>query len=347
VTVNKVDFWGKVLAILRAGEPCALLCVVESVGSSPGRAGFKMAVTSKAMHGSIGGGSMEHKLVELARSHLAAGSSVRDPAVVFPFLKRQIHQPGIGQDRSGMICSGEQTVAFFLLTPAHASLCVDVVHAMDAGATKELLLSSKGISIVAGSSSRDPAEEEAMKEPEEAGGWRYREAINAQPRIVIIGAGHVGLALSRSMTQLGFHVHLMDDRTGLNTMEDNAWAQKRSVVDYATIGDVITEDEELYVVLVSFGYRTDEILLRQLVRKRFKYLGMLGSSEKTRKLFADMKVDGFTEAELAPVHAPIGLPINSRTPEEIAVSIAAEIIAVKNAATTIGKTEPATNTGPQ
>lgn len=324
MTVNKADFWQRIHRVLNAGGRCALLCVVESTGSSPGRTGFKMAVAEDgSMFGSIGGGRMEHKLVELARSFLAAGSSSSDPAAVstFPFLKRQIHQAGIGQDRSGMICSGEQTVAFFLLGPEQRGLCAWMVAAIDEGADRELILSSSGLAI--GSARTE------LSSPLE---WSYRELIATQPRIIILGAGHVGLALSRTMNQLGFHVHLMDDRPGLNTMQANEWAHERSVVDYSTIDTVITEDEDLFVVLVSFGYRTDEILLRQLIRKRFKYIGMLGSAEKIRTLFAEMRKDGYTEEEFARVHAPIGIPIKSRTPEEIAVSIAAEIIRVKNSA---------------
>jgi xanthine dehydrogenase accessory factor len=104
------------------------------------------------------------------------------------------------------------------------------------------------------------------------------------------------------------------------------------VVDYEQIGDVIAADPELYVVLVSFGYRTDDLLVRQLVRQRFKYLGMMGSAEKIKKILVDMRKDGFSEEELGRIRTPIGLPINSKTPEEIAVSIAAEVISVKNRA---------------
>lgn len=312
---NPIQFWRSVHATLLADQACALLCVVESQGSSPGRAGFKMAATRDgAMFGSIGGGRMEHKLVELARS-------LFDKPEAFPFLKRQVHQPGIGYDRSGMICSGEQTIAFFLLGPDQPGLCEAILGALQEGSSNELILSSKGFSIAEASSSVGSHEE---------GAWSYREPINARPRIAIIGAGHVGFALSRTMQQLGFHVHLMDDREGLNTMEANSWAEQRTVVDYSAIETVVQEDEELYVVLVSFGYRTDEVLLRQLIRKRFKYLGLLGSVEKIKTLFASMQDDGFTQEELSRVHAPIGLPISSRTPEEIAVSIAAEIIATKN-----------------
>ncbi|MEZ4739473.1 MAG: XdhC family protein [Flavobacteriales bacterium] len=162
------------------------------------------------------------------------------------------------------------------------------------------------------------------------GSWSYHERLGVEQRIVILGAGHVGLALSRTMHQLGFHVHLMDDRADLNTMVANQWAHERTVVDYARIGELISDDPGLYVVLVSFGYRTDDILVRQLIRKRFKYLGMMGSAEKIRTLLEGLRKDGFSEEEIGRVRAPIGLPIGSKTPEEIAVSIAAEIIGVKN-----------------
>lgn len=277
-----------------------------------------MMVTPEAMHGSIGGGRMEHKLVELARS-------LFEKPDAFPFLKRQIHQAGIGQDRSGMICSGEQTVAFLLLDTTHVATIASIAQGLGQGAPVGLFLGDRGIATIA----PDGVSNDRILEQENSG-WSYRERLDSGDRIVIIGAGHVGLALSRTMHQLGFHVHLMDDREGLNTMEANNWAYQRTVVHYDAIDAVVLEDEELYVVLVSFGYRTDEVLLRQLIRKRFKYLGMLGSSEKIKTLFTAMRADGFTQEELSQVHAPIGLPINSRTPEEIAVSIAAEIIAIKN-----------------
>jgi xanthine dehydrogenase accessory factor len=125
-------------------------------------------------------------------------------------------------------------------------------------------------------------------------------------------------------------VHVYDDREDLITMRANAFAHTRAGVDYTRITDHLPNDPDLYVALVSHGYRTDGIILRQLIRRKYRYLGMLGSAAKVERLFAEMKNEGFTDAELARVHAPIGIPIHSRTPEEIAVSIAAEIIGVKN-----------------
>lgn len=306
-----------------------LLLVVESIGSSPGRAGFKALVTSGGeLHGSIGGGSMEHKLVELARARLtvAAGSSSSDPAAtaIIPFLKRQIHRADAAADRSGMICSGEQTVAFYPLADKHVQLLGQLVAATENPGGLALQFNEMGISVQSDAGAAKHLVRSSSTQ------WTYTEPIDERPRIVILGAGHVGLALSRTMAQLGFHVHLMDDRADLNTMAANEWAHVRSVVDYGNIGNWIAEDPGLYIVLVSFGYRTDALLVRQLLGKKFKYLGMMGSTGKIEKLLADLRADGFTEEELSRLRAPIGVPVHSKTPEEIAVSIAAEIIGVKN-----------------
>jgi xanthine dehydrogenase accessory factor len=225
-----------------------------------------------------------------------------------------------------MICSGEQTVAFYPLAEKHVQLLGQLSAAMGNPSGLALQFDEFGFSLHASSGHGKPFIRRSATE------WTYTEPLDEKPRIIILGAGHVGLALSRTMAQLGFLVHLMDDRAGLNTMAMNQWAHARSVVDYQRIGEVITGDPELYIVLVSFGYRTDALLARQLLRKKFKYLGMMGSAGKIEKLLADLCADGFTEAELSHLRTPIGLPVHSKTPEEIAVSIAAEIIGVKNGA---------------
>lgn len=345
---KELDIWNHALSALGRGERCVLLVVVESIGSSPGRAGFKALVTAAGeLHGSIGGGSMEHKLVELARAWLAvvaagsrggdhaggkraltSGSRGGDPEGAMagrPFLKRQIHRADAPADRSGMICSGEQTVAFYPLGEERLHAVEQVVASMGKAEGAWLQFHEAGFELV--DAATVPAKCFTHPSPVE---WSYTEPLDERPRIVILGAGHVGLALSRIMAQLGFHVHLMDDRADLNTMAANEWAHVRSVVDYGHIGAWIADDPGLYIVLVSFGYRTDALLVRQLLRKRFKYIGMMGSAGKIEKLLADLHEDGFTEQEIGRLHSPIGLPIHSKTPEEIAVSIAAEIIAVKN-----------------
>lgn len=313
---NQRDFWLEVQKRVQGFDPMALLCVVESIGSSPGRAGFKMCLPiGSELVGTIGGGIMEKKLIDLT-------ADLMDREGGFPFLKRQVHQADLGKDRSGMICSGEQTVAGYVMYGQEAiELVGHIIAAFDDRVQpSELEFSSTGIRIV-------PAGERRALGPDE---WCYYEALRDQPRLAIVGAGHVSLALSRQMDLLGFHVTVYDDRKGLHTWHANTYAQEKHVVDYEQMNALVPSDPDLYVVIASVGYRTDDLILRQLIRNRYKYLGMLGSAEKVRVMFEGMRKDGFTDEELAPVHAPVGLPIHSKTPEEIAVSIAAEIVGVKN-----------------
>lgn len=100
----ELALWQFLAKRLKAQQKVALLVVVESIGSSPGRAGFQMAVDAAgALCGSIGGGIMEIKLVELAKARMVQGA-------ITPLLKRQVHRKTASQDQSGMICSGEQSV---------------------------------------------------------------------------------------------------------------------------------------------------------------------------------------------------------------------------------------------
>lgn len=90
------------------------------------------------------------------------------------------------------------------------------------------------------------------------------------------------------------------------------------------------QGDNIYVVVMTLGYRSDEVVIRRLLDNNFKYFGVLGSAAKMKTLLDNLQKEGFPAQKLSRISAPIGIPINSRTPEEIAVSIAAEIITVKN-----------------
>ena len=113
-------------------------------------------------------------------------------------------------------------------------------------------------------------------------------------------------------------------------MEANVYAQEKHVVSYNSLGKHVSEGERSYVVIMTYGHLADEKVLRQLAGKKLRYLGLLGSPAKIAQIFASLKKKGVSAASLKKVHAPVGLPIHSHTPEEIAISIAAEIIQVKN-----------------
>jgi xanthine dehydrogenase accessory factor len=101
---------------------------------------------------------------------------------------------------------------------------------------------------------------------------------------------------------------------------------------YDEAGERIQFSDNTYIVIMTHGHNHDEEVLRICVRQKFKYIGAIGSKRKSSLMFERMKADGFTMEELSRVHCPIGLPIPSHTPAEIAVSIVAQLIEVKNKA---------------
>ena len=130
---------------------------------------------------------------------------------------------------------------------------------------------------------------------------------------------------------LEFYIHVYDNRPALNTLLENEYAHEKIIVeDYSELKDIIPEGMNNYVVVMTMGYRSDDIVIRSLLHKRFRYLGMLGSQAKIDQLFEAYKAAGIPAQVLHSIHAPIGMQIKSKTPEEIAVSIAAEIIRERN-----------------
>ena len=320
-----MDIWEFIANKLSANINVMLLYVLNSEGSSPGRKGFKMAVTTDGdLFGTIGGGIMEFKLVEKARSLLGAG--VKDINII-----EQFHDKTHDKNQSGMICSGSQINVLIPLDPSGSKETISkIIEAQNRNENKTIHLSPAGIKItdeiIKGFNYRTETD------------WSYTESINQKPVLHIIGGGHVGLALSELMHFLGFFIKLYDDRNELNTIEQNLFADEKYFIDYNTIGDTITIGENDFVVIMTIGYRTDKLVLQQLLNKDFLYLGLLGSEKKNEKLFAELKGEGVKKDNLDKVFAPVGLNIFSKTTKEIAVSIAAQIILLKNKRLPTGRT---------
>lgn len=333
--MTNVGFWEFVRATLQAEEPLLLLLVVESRGSSPGKPGFKMAVTAGGrVEGTIGGGATEKGLVEQAVGILSRGTGR-------PRLVKLLHHEGAAGTTaagkrtanrlsatrsSGGICSGWQRVALLPLATADSDAVDSLLFALKRNRPGRLLFGQDGMKF----QPRRVSQGAAVFTRRAAGDWSYREEAGQRPVLTIVGGGHVGLALSRVMAGLDFHVRILDDREELATMEANVFAQEKHVVSYRGLGRHVEEGERSYVVIMTYGHLADEKVLAQLAGLKLRYLGLLGSAAKNAQIFARLKKRGITAAMLKKIHAPVGLPIHSHTPEEIAVSIAAEIIQVKN-----------------
>jgi xanthine dehydrogenase accessory factor len=158
----------------------------------------------------------------------------------------------------------------------------------------------------------------------------YIEPIEPSPDLYIIGAGHVGSQLATLAQAVGFRVHIVDDR--------EKFANRERFPD-AT--EVVTEDIpawlartalplHAYVVIVTRGHTNDLEALRALAPRELRYLGLIGSRAKVARIYEALRSDGMAADTLSHVHAPIGLDIGAVTPQEIAVSILAELIAVKH-----------------
>lgn len=156
----------------------------------------------------------------------------------------------------------------------------------------------------------------------------YLEPIAPGPTLVIIGGGHVGLALSRVAGDAGFRVTVVDDRADIVDEKRFPRAERRLVGGTGLLDGDLMIDASSIVVVATRGHVHDEEWVRRLLPLGPRYLGMIGSANKVESTFRRLAGEGFSEAELGSVHAPVGLDIGAETPEEIAVSIVAEIIAV-------------------
>ena len=136
--------------------------------------------------------------------------------------------------------------------------------------------------------------------------------------------------MCKILTGLDFFVSNYDDREGLNTFEANPFAHQKIVTDYAKLADFIPEGKNQFVIVMTFGYRGDDVAVRALLGKKFGYFGMMGSETKVSTLLDGLRKDGFSEDVIAQLKTPAGLVLHCETPAEIAVSIAAEMILAKN-----------------
>lgn len=156
------------------------------------------------------------------------------------------------------------------------------------------------------------------------------EPLGQADRLVIFGGGHCGIELSHLARRVGFRVTVYDPRSEWACAERHPDAAEFIVVQYTEAGTRIQPDERTYLVIMTHGHAHDEELLRLLLPTTRKYLGMIGSRNKVRLFFERLLAEGVPQAELDRVCSPIGLDIHSHSPAEIAVSIVAQLIAVRN-----------------
>lgn len=157
----------------------------------------------------------------------------------------------------------------------------------------------------------------------------YIEPILPKAKLVIFGAGHITRVLAPLMQMAGFQVSVVDDCPDLLQKEKFPEIEDLRFSDMQQFAGDLQPDPDTYIVTLSRGFSKDEAVLRQLVQKNFKYIGMIGSMRKIMTMRENLEKEGVAKEAFAKLYAPIGLDIGGETPEEIAISIAAEMIAAQ------------------
>ena len=157
----------------------------------------------------------------------------------------------------------------------------------------------------------------------------FIELILPAPTLFIFGGGHIALCLASMAKIAGFKIVVVDDRPEFANPERFPEAEQTLVADFAQAFSQLEIDESGYIVIVTYAHKGDEVALEGALRTRAKYIGMIGSRAKNKLVFSHLQDKGISPELLNKVQAPIGLEINAQTPEEIAVSILAQLIKVR------------------
>jgi xanthine dehydrogenase accessory factor len=295
-----------------------LLTVAESSNSSPGKQGFKMVVSKdEEQFGTIGGGIMEKDMIDYSLDLISGNETKR--------IKRLHHTDKTKFEKSGLICGGYQIILFSVIDKSHISLIEEIISAINKKHGGELLISPQKIEY-----NKSNEIYPILFTQKSDDSWEYKESIGRPLIAYISGGGHVGLAVSRIMKSIGFYVVVFDHRADVFTIKRNEYADEIIITKYEEIGNKIIEGERTYIIVVTSMFASDSATLKSVINKNVKFIGLMGSKRKIKSIFELLRKDRVDEKLFDRVHTPIGLEIEAESPEEIAISIAAEIIKVKN-----------------
>jgi xanthine dehydrogenase accessory factor len=321
-TNSKINFWETVASHLKNGERVFLALVVDHTVHSPGTTGAKLLVTeNNKMMGTIGGGIMEYNLVNRAKEILENGEFT-------PELQTLIHQKSGYDESSGMICAGKQTNLYCVFNPEKDDKTIfEIVNVLKNGQSAVLSISQDGLAIQKQNNEKSNVQFKLTKNDKN---WVYQEQLKNFKNIAIIGGGHCSFALSRIMNQLDYDVFVFDTRSNLFTVDENKFAQSIQIVnDYLEVADKIDYPEITQVVVMTTNVTSDVRGLLGILQFPFPFIGVMGSQAKISEIKKRLKRGGISNGQLNKLTAPVGIPMTSNTPEEIAISVAAQLLQLR------------------
>jgi xanthine dehydrogenase accessory factor len=319
---------------LGRGETGARATIVKKLGAAPREEGAKMFVGGDGkFFGTVGGGCMEADVWQAAMKVVKTGEP------------RMLHfrMDGKQVEDEGMICGGNIDVFIEPATGKYKGLYTRIKDLEKAGSKAFVVTRfsetslEKSILLEDGTVLGDPLDEEAkaaitahpdMRKPAVSNSVII-EPVLSSAFLYIFGAGHVSQFVSRIAATVDFRVVVIDDRADFANTERFPEAETVIAEDFNKVLETLPFYGNEYVVILTRGHKHDALVLGEVLKKPAHYIGMIGSRRKTKMVYEYLKSQGYDEKLFQQVHAPIGIDIYSETPQEIAVSIVAELIKVR------------------
>jgi xanthine dehydrogenase accessory factor len=347
------DIYSAIVKALEKKEKAALATVITRVGSAPRAVGAKYLIRGDGTSvGSIGGGCVEAEVWQEAQKVM----EIKEGKVVhFELTSEQLAE-------GGLICGGNINIfleplgeeflniyqeAARIKKKGGSAILATLISLNDAfpkGKNSKALMKTSGekIGFLPGGSELEKKVlsegEKSLKERKPRvlassdGGIKTEillEPIFSEPTVYLFGGGHISEQVAPLAKRVHFKVVVIDDREMFANRERFPEADEVIVSEFEKCFDRLNIDDSSYIVIVTRGHLYDGFVLEQAVRSEARYIGMIGSKKKIKTLYQNLMQKGMTKETLDRVHAPIGIDINSETPEEIAVSIVAELIRVR------------------
>lgn len=322
-------------------QDLVFVTTISSSGSSPRGAGSKMLVLENGTsYGTIGGGNVEYVSIQHAREVLKQKQSCTRGFALHPDQVADL----------GMICGGDVVIFFQYISWENQDfydLCTRILKSWDKNENTWLIFDITEETVwkaglyeeqegLTGLGISDPSPLLQTKAVQKVldGRKYYCEPLVQKGRVYIFGGGHVAQALVPVLARLEFRCVVFDDREAFSSPQVFPEAEQCILGDFSRIPDYLSVQPQDYVCIMSRGHQYDYLIQKQILTTPAYYLGVMGSRKKKEVIRQKLLADGFSPEDISRITTPIGLDILAETPEEIAVSIAGQLIAERAKADT-------------